>query len=60
MDFISRIFAALFSQAFLLKLLTIAGIFTLLNLADSGIRLHIYVQHSAPYGGMEIILKDKR
>ena len=60
MVFLNRIFTALLSQAFLLKILTIAGIFSLLNFSINGVHINHYV--TSTYGPFQIeaVLKDKR
>lgn len=60
MAFIRKILAELFSTEFLLKILIISAIFAVLKFVDSGIRITIYHYINNPYGGFEIVFKDKR
>ena len=60
MDFVKRMFTAIFSTEFLLKILIISAIFAVLQFVDRGIRIYINHDIGSHYGGIEIVLKDKR
>lgn len=57
MGFIKRMFAAIFSTEFLIKILLIASILAVLDYLDRGLRISL--THNI-YGGFEVTVKEKR